>query len=269
MGPLASGSRWRRRAPRRPLCPMRRPGLAAVVAAGVAAAAAGLSSAALAATQTHATSFTAAGGDASFGYGATHDPTYNFNTYDILPLFDPALGTLERVSFTLQGWRSLDAVCVVPNHPDAAGACTARIDGAFYLRANNLNVWPQTTAMADIRPVIETFTSVWPPLGGSLPITLYTQASTAGEITDPALLATFFTASGQPNQGLSLHFVPQDGGYFGYGGGAGFSAMLWNADATVSVSYHYTAAIPEPGVAPLMRAGLGLVGWLARRRTLG
>lgn len=221
---------------------------------------------ALAATQTHVTTFTAAGGDARFGYGATADSTYNLTVYDMLPLFDPALGTLERVSFTLDGWRSFDGVCSSPDHADAAGACSARIDGAFFLEALNLNVWPQTAAMAEIRTVIDDLTRVWPPIGGSLPINLLTHASASGEITDPTQLANFFTTSSQSSHGISLRFSPWDSGYWGCGGGACFSAMLWDADATVSVSYHYAAAIPEPGSWALMFAGLGVMSLLARRR---
>jgi hypothetical protein len=225
--------------------------------------------AATAATQTHTVSFTAAGGDARVGYGSTADSSYNLALYDLpqLPLFDTSLGTLERVSFTLTGWRSFDGVCSISSLAQSPGACSARIDGAFYLEASNLSASPQSLPMLAINPVILNFTSVWPPIGGSLPINLYASASASGEVTNAALLSTYFTDTGAANRGINLRFAPGDGGYFGYGGSAGFSGMLWNADADVTLNYHYAAAVPEPGAAALLLAGLAVVGALVLRRS--
>jgi hypothetical protein len=219
------------------------------------------------ATLTYSTSFTAMGGDASFGYGATADPDVNLVVYDLVPLFDPSLGVLERVSFTLSGWRSFDGVCTSPATAANPGGCSARIDGAFFLDGLNLNTWPQEAPMVSINPVLPNLTTVFPPIGGALPINLYTTASGSGDITNATQLASIFTASGLPNHGIRLRFSPQDGGYFGMGGGAGFSAMLWNADATASVTYHYTATVvPEPGTLALWLAGGAVVAGVARRR---
>lgn len=224
-------------------------------------------------TLSYSASFAASGGDARYGVGATADPDVNLAVYGLLPLFDAHLGVLERVSFTLSGWRSFDGVCSSPATAENPGGCSARIDGAFLLDGLNLNTWPQEAPMASINPVTLTLTTAFPAIGSALPVHIYATADASGEITDAVQLASIFTAGGDPGahpqNGIRLRFSPQDGGYFGMGGGAGFTAMLWDADATASVTYHYTATVvPEPGSLTLWLAGGAALAGATRRRSV-
>lgn len=221
------------------------------------------SPAALAATQTHTATFKGAGGDASYGNGDTYTNTALYGGF--LPLFDSSLGTLEKVSIEMEGWRSVSFSCTGSNH--TLGSCTAKADGAFFLRADSYNPY-QFPPLGDIRMDAGTYTVLSPNLNETLSAVSYASASTSFEVTDPSMLDIHFDAAGKdPNWTyLTLWFASYDGGSWGQGGGAGMTSLYWDADATVSLTYHYTAPIPEPETYALLLAGLGLVGWAARRR---
>lgn len=215
-------------------------------------------------TQTHTATFTGAGGDASSGTG---DTTWNPAVYGgFLPLFDSSLGTLEKVSIEMQGWRSISFSC--SQMPvGGLGGCSARASGIFSLRADSYNPWSFIT-LATIAPDAATATSVAPAYGQTLSAVSYAEASTFVEITDPDILATHFDGAGKDptTTYLAWFFQSMDGGNLGQGGNAAISAVNWDADATVTLTYHYAAAIPEAETYALMLAGLGLVGFAARRR---
>lgn len=218
---------------------------------------------ATAATQTHTATFKGSGGDASYGNGDIYTNTALYGGF--LPLFDSSLGTLQKVSIEMEGWRSVNFTCTGSAY--ALGSCSAKADGEFFLRADSYNPY-QFPMLGSIRMDAGTYTVLSPYYEEALSAVSYGSASTSFEVTDQAMLATHFDGAGKdPNWTyFTLWFASHDGGAFGYGGGAGITSMYWDADATVKMTYHYAAAIPEAETYAMMLAGLGLVGFAARRR---
>lgn len=237
------------------------------LAAAGAATAVLASAAAGAASLTHTATFQGAGGDASYGNGDTFVNTALYGGF--IPLFDSSLGTLQSVSIELSGWRSIAFDCT--RAPWAAGgACSARANGQFVLRADSYDPY-QFPVLATIGMDAGALTVLVPEAGETLSAVSYGQGATAVDITDPALLSVHFDGAGKDpaKTYYTLYFQSLDGGGFGYGGGAGITSLYWDADATVSMTYHYAAAVPEPGVQAMLLAGLGALGWLRRRRRAG
>ncbi|MBX3634548.1 MAG: PEP-CTERM sorting domain-containing protein, partial [Rubrivivax sp.] len=228
--------------------------------AAVALAAAG---AAGAATQTHVATFTGAGGDLTWGNG---DQSVVTLVQGFLPLFDTALGTLNSVDVTLQGWRSLDFSCT-QGMAGTMGGCNAAVHGRFVLDSINYPVW-SFVDIAEVQPRSPAAVGLVPDRGQTLSALVYGEAAAAATITDPLVLHRHFTnATGNaPWVDYRLYFQGYDGGSIGQGGAAAITSLFWNGDATVTMSYQYTPAIPEPAAWALMLGGLGVVLRRASRR---
>ena len=55
-------------------------------------------------------------------------------------------------------------------------------------------------------------------------------------------------------------------GYFGDGTGAGLGFSQFGVNTVTAAGYPVTTPIPEPEIYALMGLGLGLMGWVSRRR---
>lgn len=220
--------------------------------------------AASAASITHTVTFQGAGGDAGYGSGDTSTKTALFGGF--LPLFDSSLGTLEAVSIEMSAWRSIAFDCT-QGMAGTMGGCSARASGQFVLRADSYDPY-QFPVLASLVMDAGVATGLAPERGQTLSAVSWASGSTSAHFTDPALLSVHFDGAGK-NPALTYFtwlFYGTDGGSIGQGGAAALTRLYWDADATVAMTYHYTAAVPEPGAYALMLAGLGTLGWVVRRR---
>lgn len=215
-------------------------------------------------SQTHVTSFKAAGGDATYGNGDNSVVTL---VQGFFPLFDVALGSLQRVDLEISAWRRLDFSCTqMP--VGSLGSCNAGVSANFVMDGINYPVWSFLTMLV-VSPQSSQQTTLSPGYGETLSASVYAEAVGSASFTDALQLQRHFSnATGiAPWVDYRLYFQGQDGGSIGQGGNAGISSLFWDADATMTLTYHYQpAVVPEPATQLLLAAGLLALVLRNRRR---
>jgi hypothetical protein len=176
---------------------------------------------------------------ASIVHQVTHEWSTNYLTYvptvnlPGIPAFNPALGTLTNVSFTLSGERK---IVWTAEAPFSSGSYYVAATAQFTLNAPELSSFPSL--------MLATFATPQQSAGGFLEAgqtasgTLISMTNASGVVT------TDLQRFSQTNQFFVLSNYGLDGGYVGYGGGAGFSTLIRYASAVVTITYNYTPVAP-------------------------
>jgi hypothetical protein len=190
------------------------------------------------------------------GYTWTNNPNLSASVVlTNIPPFNPAMGTLTNVTCGLFGLRTINWSAYA-----LAGGGTYSI-GAIANFVLTVPGHPQT-GFPEAQVIV--FSTPRMDDGGSLQSgesrSGFLQTSNAASATLSAQLERFTNGS------VTVSCYPQDGGYVGTGGNAGFSLIDREALALVSVTYEYT---PAPGtiVAPTLfiapaAPGFVTINWL-------
>jgi len=194
--------------------------------------------------------FTAATQAATITHQVTHQWATNYLEYvptialPGIPAFDPALGTLTQVSYSLGGERRTEWAAIAGGD---GGSYTLGAYAQFLLNAPELSGLPTRTLALFTTP--QQWATGWLPGGESTSGTLVSASSSNGIVT------TELDRFTQTNQSFLLSNYGSDGGAVGYGGGAGFSSIVRFASATVTITYEYDPA-PTPKLS-IVSAGVG------------
>lgn len=198
---------------------------------------------------------------ASVSYGPYSVPLTNtdWTTSILLQQFDPSLGTLNSISFTLDG----HAEGTAKFESEDLSPTTVTMDLSAILELQR----PDLTNLVVTIPVVSTSDDVTAydnvfDYGGTSGRTYTNLSANKSEsaTTSSASDKTLFTGTGF----ITLPVVG-NGASTGSGGGNLTTQFTTQASASASVTYDYTA-VPEPGSLLALASGLLPLGLLIRRK---
>lgn len=150
-----------------------------------------------------------------------------------IPAFNPALGTLTQVEFSIVGERRTEWAAIAGGD---GGGYTLGAFAQFLLNAPEKSGLPTRTLANFVTP--EQWTSGWLLGGQTTNGTLASLASSNGIVTSELERFT------QTGEFFLLSNGAADAGAMGQGGGAGFSSIVRYATATVTITYEYDPIVP-------------------------
>jgi hypothetical protein len=176
-----------------------------------------------------------------------------------IPLFDPSMGILKSIDFTLQGqifgdaaYESLDA---------GPSMVTIVFSGEIVLTRPDLSEIVVTQPLLNIMEPATAYDGTTDFMGtsGSTFGMLFDQETETVTSPPPMSDLALFTGVGTINLPVTA-----DGMSFILGPGNVVAQFMQSAAAEVEVTYHYNV-IPAPGAALLGVLGFGGIGWAKRR----
>jgi hypothetical protein len=186
----------------------------------------------------------------SITYSASFGPTTtSFSTPIMLPQFNPSMGTLTSITFTLDGQTAGSAQ--VTNNSGATGSYQVTI-------SSNLKL---------LDPSNNTLISVTPSFNQTLSIANGDSATATG--TSPVDTgSTTITSGFGPYVGLGdVSFTVLGEGIGGVLGPSPFTVdSITKGEGTITVTYNTSSVVPEPATLALFGSGLLALGLLYQRR---